>query len=158
MIGVNVWNAHPQQRISIAATANLARRVLAAEHPVGAECSIVYIGDRRMKALNSTYLRHHRTTDVLTFPLHETGDNIVSGEVYVNVDEARRQAPRYGVGAGEELARLVIHGLLHLTGYDDRTPALRKRMSAREDFHLNRLRTGNQPKITIRTRRETNGG
>ncbi len=89
-----------------------------------------------MKKLNGTYLRRWTATDVLTFPLHEKGAKTITGEIYVNLDQARRQARIYGVTIKAECARLVIHGALHLIGYDDATPRQKKRMTALEDRYL----------------------
>ncbi len=89
-----------------------------------------------MRELNGTYLGHHDTTDVLTFPLHEASDKELVAEIYVNVDQARRQARTYGVTIRNELSRLVIHGVLHLVGYDDTTKPGKEKMKRREDHYL----------------------
>ena len=89
--------------------------------------------------MNGTYLGHRRTTDVLTFPLHEKGSRRLSGEIYVNLDQARRQAREYGVSIREETARLVIHGALHLCGYLDGTPAEQRRMTGRQERYVRSL-------------------
>ncbi len=136
MTDIRVFNAHPKYRASTANTITLARRVLAAEHQTRVRCSIVYINDRRMVALNTKYLHHEYTTDVLTFPLNDEGDRELLGEVYINLDQARRQAGRYKVTIKCEVARLVIHGVLHLSGYNDTTRAQKKRMTELEDIYL----------------------
>jgi rRNA maturation RNase YbeY len=87
--------------------------------------------------MNRRFLGHAYATDVISFPLGE-GDAI-EGELYVNLDRARVQARQYGVTRTHELVRLVVHGTLHLTGYDDRLPKDRMRMRQREDFYLARL-------------------
>jgi rRNA maturation RNase YbeY len=87
--------------------------------------------------MNRTYLRHDYATDVISFPLGE-GD-AVEGELYVNLDRARVQARRYGVSPTRELMRLVIHGTLHLVGFDDGREEERERMRMREDQYLARL-------------------
>jgi rRNA maturation RNase YbeY len=63
----------------------------------------------------------------------------LEGEVYVNVDRARTQARRYGVSTANEVVRLVVHGTLHLAGYDDRRVRDREQMRAREDFYTERF-------------------
>jgi rRNA maturation RNase YbeY len=84
-----------------------------------------------MRRINRKYLRHASDTDVLTFPLEE--DSGIEGEIYVNLDRARRQADEEGVPLGEEVARLVIHGALHLIGYDDRKKKLAAIMKKEEN-------------------------
>ncbi len=138
MTDIRVFNAHPEYRASTSTTTtiSLARRVLAAEHRTRVRCSIVYIDDRRMIELNTKYLRHRYTTDVLTFPLHEEGDEELLGDVYISLDQARRQAAQYAVSIKHEVARLVIHGVLHLVGHRDTTRAGKKRMTELEDEYL----------------------
>ena len=80
------------------------------------------------------YLNHDYATDVISFPL-ENGA-VLEGEVYVNLDRARAQARVYGVSFSNEVARLVIHGTLHLVGYDDSTEKKAERMKAEEDYHV----------------------
>jgi rRNA maturation RNase YbeY len=90
--------------------------------------------------MNRRFLGHDYTTDVICFRLGTPGR--LEGEVYVNLDRAHVQAGEYGVTHGHEAARLVIHGTLHLAGYDDRTPAKARRMRRREDQILARLFPG----------------
>jgi probable rRNA maturation factor len=98
------------------------------------ELSIVFVGDRETKRLNREFLHLRATTDVISFPLSE--GSLMEGEVYVNVDQARRQARHYRVSLRHELQRLAIHGVLHLVGYDDHTETQRKNMRSLEDKYL----------------------
>jgi rRNA maturation RNase YbeY len=79
-------------------------------------------------------LHHDEVTDVITFPL-ETG-KVLEGEIYVNLDRARRQARTYHVSIAEETARLVVHGVLHLLGYDDRSAREARRMTRVQERHV----------------------
>jgi probable rRNA maturation factor len=78
-------------------------------------------------------------TDVLTFDLREAPNAPLEGDVAVSVDTARREAAARGLPVARELLRYVIHGTLHLIGYDDRTPALRSKMRRAENRILRRL-------------------
>ena len=98
----------------------------------------MFIEDEKMIELNSAYLEHHYTTDVLSFTLSERNERL-EGEVYVNVAQAKRQAKEYSVSARNEIGRLVVHGVLHLLGYEDDTTKKKLRMSKREDFYLGNL-------------------
>lgn len=91
-----------------------------------------------MKSINKEYLSHDRVTDVIAFPFQDGVG--VDGEVYVNLDQARRQAKEYGVQFGNEVRRLLVHGALHLAGYRDSSKRLKEEMRRREDFYLVRLR------------------
>jgi probable rRNA maturation factor len=137
MVAVRVFNAHPRRRIGGAEIIRTVRRVAAAEKRTSLAVNVVFIDDPRTVRMNRDYLRHRGSTDVISFTL-EQGPPL-EGEVYVNLDRAREQAAFYRVTEQEEITRLVIHGTLHLLGHDDRTPALRRRMKAREDRHVGRL-------------------
>lgn len=89
---------------------------LEAEGADGVELSLTLLDDDEIQILNRDYLDRDRPTDVLAFALDdETG---LVGDVYLGVDQARRQAEEHGVPLAEELARLAIHGTLHVLGYD----------------------------------------
>ncbi len=86
-----------------------------------AELSIAFVGDRKMKELNSAYRGIKKTTDVLSFeagiPIVNGMDTIL-GDIVISVPKAESQAEEYGTGFYEEIYRLLIHGTLHLLGYD----------------------------------------
>ena len=97
-----------------------AARVVLKEHrvPSQSELSITIINDPQMRELNRTYRNIGRTTDVLSFPQDEGPDFTLLGDVVISIDTARRQSDSYGVTLHEELKKLIIHGILHLLGYD----------------------------------------
>jgi rRNA maturation RNase YbeY len=103
---------------------------------------IILTSDPQIRGLNARFLKRDRPTDVLAFPLGDGADDVF-GEVYVSIDRAREQAGRYGVGLKEELARLVIHGMLHLYGHSDRTRAGKTGMRKLEDACLDECREAN---------------
>lgn len=137
MIDVQVVNAHGTRRMPRRLLAEAVRCALAGEGIGSAAISIVGVNNRRCRRLNRTYLGHDYVTDVISFPLEEVPR--LEGEIYINLDRARVQADDYRVSTRQELARLAIHGTLHLTGFDDRTRAAAARMHAREDTVLARL-------------------
>lgn len=94
-----------------------ARTALGAEGVGDAQLSVALLGDPAIRELNREHLGHDRATDVISFPLWETGEAVV-GDVYVGADQARRQAADEGISLEEELVRLVIHGTLHVLGWD----------------------------------------
>jgi rRNA maturation RNase YbeY len=139
MIRVRVFNAHPRFRERCAGISHFARSVLRGEGGRNAELNIIFIGDRAMLRLNGTFLRHYYQTDVISFPLAEH-PAAMEGEVYVNLDQARRQARRYRETIRSEVARLVAHGVLHLAGYRDHSVPERRAMNKREEVYLKRIR------------------
>jgi probable rRNA maturation factor len=86
----------------------------------GREVSVYFCGDRRMAGLNRRWRRRNRPTDVLAFPVGETGTRFL-GDIVISVPYARRQARRRGESASREMDRLLLHGYLHLLGYDHET-------------------------------------
>lgn len=97
------------------------------------DLSIAFVGDERMIAINSQYLQHEGSTDIITFDYSEDNKAGTEGELIICVDQAKRQSKEYSVTLENELTRLLIHGLLHLRGYDDKTTVLRKKMTAKEN-------------------------
>jgi probable rRNA maturation factor len=112
-----------------------ARTVLAGEGIRCGTLSLVVVDDKTMRRLNRRYLQHDYATDVLSFLL-DSGPGRVQGEVIVSADTAARQAPRYGWSAEDELLLYVIHGTLHVVGYDDTEPAAEQMMRDRERHYL----------------------
>jgi rRNA maturation RNase YbeY len=139
MIRVESFNDHPKRRVRHAEVRRTAAAVLKGEGVTDAVLRVVFTNDSAIRKLNTTWLGHRSTTDVISFPLAGDDGPAVEGEIYVNLDQARRQAREYGVTERNEIARLVIHGSLHVLGHDDATPALRRKMSGLEDSYLGRL-------------------
>lgn len=79
------------------------------------ELSVLLVGNPRIRELNRAYRGIDRPTDVLSFPMD---DELLLGDIVISVDKAAEQAERFGVTLEEEFARLMVHGLLHLIGYD----------------------------------------
>jgi len=131
MITVQVINAHPFRRVPVGRTAHLVRSVLRGERIGRAALTVVLVDSRRIRRINRRYLAHDFVTDVISFPLEERPR--LEGEMYVNLDRARSQAREYGVSGWNEVVRLVVHGTLHLAGYDDRSRRARARMERRQE-------------------------
>lgn len=133
--------------------ARIAERLLAMSHESGSELSVELIGDRRMRRLNRVYRKKDRTTDVLSFPMREAKGprTKLLGDVVISVPTARRQARQAGRSVDEELAMLLIHGVLHLCGYDhERGEREARRMRRRERAMLGTLLP--LPDLTARAR------
>ncbi len=96
--------------------ADLARAVLTAERAREALVSIALVRDAAIARINREHLRHAGPTDVIAFAFRD-GPRLV-GDIYIAPGVARRNARAYGVGVREELARLVVHGTLHVLGWD----------------------------------------
>ncbi|MBC8477943.1 rRNA maturation RNase YbeY [bacterium] len=121
------------QPVNRAVLARIGRKVLERQGVKEAVVNIVVVDNREISQLNEQYLNHKGPTDVITF---QYDDNPVSADLFISSEQARKQAVEYKVSSNNELARLVIHGLLHLTGYSDDTPGRRGSMHRREDSLL----------------------
>ena len=98
-----------------------------------AKLSIVFVTDRKIHALNKQYLNHDYPTDVLTFDMSEKkGRGIIEGEIIVSATTARCNAKEYRISPEQELFLYVIHGVLHLLGYDDHSVSGRNKMRKKE--------------------------
>lgn len=98
----------------------------------GKEISLTFMDNQEIKDLNAKYREKNEPTDVLAFPLDEK----ILGEVIVSVEQAQKQAEDYGHSFLRELAFLVVHGALHLLGYDHKDEADRADMKAKENRYL----------------------
>ncbi len=148
--------------VTAAAAARLVRGVLRAEGVRRAMVSVAFVGRRRIRALNRRHLHHDRDTDVIAFTLTDAPAPGRSGarkaasrpplatlrlatglvcDIYVCVPVAAAQARRFGVSAREEVRRLVVHGVLHVLGYDHAADASRTAgpMWRRQERLLRRL-------------------
>jgi probable rRNA maturation factor len=123
----------------------------------GGKVGLIFVGTDRIRELNRMFRGKDRPTDVLSFDLSDSPD-AVEGEVYIGADIARRQAKELGATVSEEVARLVIHGLLHLAGHDHHTPADGRHMAAATRRWLARWRASSshmrdgEPSLPPRTR------
>lgn len=109
------------------------------------ELSIAVVGDQRMQELNRQYLGHDYPTDVLSFLLEsDKQQRSLEGQIIVSWEYAQREAARYGWKAEDELLLYVIHGCLHLVGYDDTTPAARAEMRNAEARFLSAFGLGHR--------------
>jgi probable rRNA maturation factor len=105
------------------------------------QINLVFTGDARIRALNKRFRLQDTATDVLSFHLDEpTSHEDVAGEIYISVPTAKRQARQFRSTLTEELLHLACHGFLHFLGYDHSSPAQMRRMKAREEYFLGKLR------------------
>lgn len=142
-IVVDVVDRQRLLRIDAAWLARVVRRALACEGVAQAEVCVLLVRDRRMARLHEDWLGIAGPTDVITFDLggadlgsgmsgRATRGDIIRGDIAVSTETAGRAAREVGWAARHEVAYCVVHGLLHLAGYDDHAAADRRRMRQRE--------------------------
>jgi probable rRNA maturation factor len=135
MLSIAVCNQQNALRIDAARLKKAARAVLRDAGITGGSLSIAVVDDLAIRELNKKYLAHDYATDVLSFALARNGSRL-EGEVIASAETAARVAGRFGWAPGDELLLYVIHGTLHLVGYDDRTAKARARMQAAQRRYL----------------------
>ena len=124
MVCVDVHNT-TRTRISRSRFRSLAAYTLSCVGRKRATVGVVFVGERRIRSLNSQYRKKDAVTDVLSF-LYERVP--LEGEIFICVARARQQARQYGHSFQEELEHLLIHGILHLAGYTHETPGRAEKM------------------------------
>ena len=99
----------------------------------------VFCDDNQLLEINKTYLKHDTFTDIITF---STTDNkeVISGEIYISLDRVSENYKTHSTSFIEELNRVMIHGVLHLMGYNDHSVSEKKLMRSKEDYYLHLLR------------------
>ena len=138
VISVEVCNEQSALPVDTALTRRAVSVVLAGESVTSATISVAVVDDPTMRELNRRYLNHDYNTDVLSFLLEES-DGQLDGEIIVSADTAVLRAGEFDWSAGNELLLYVIHGTLHLTGYDDHCDAERGHMRRKEMQYLKEL-------------------
>ena len=98
------------------------------------EVNVVFCSDPYLLDVNRKYLGHDYYTDIITFDYCE--GPILSGDLFISIDSVRENALFYGTSFDEELHRVIVHGILHLVGYDDGTDEEKKTMREKEDAYL----------------------
>lgn len=107
-------------------------------HKTVQNLNIIFSSNEYLLELNRKYLNHNYYTDVITFDY--THENAVSGDIFVSIDQVRLNCQDQEVTFENELARVMIHGVLHLLGYDDSTHESAMEMRLKEDWALKSLR------------------
>ena len=90
----------------------------------------LFCSDEYLLEINKTYLNHDYYTDIITFPLDR---NNIEANVFISIDRVKENAQLYNQNFTDELHRVIVHGLLHLIGYNDKTPEDEKAMRKKED-------------------------
>ncbi|HUQ81575.1 MAG TPA: rRNA maturation RNase YbeY [Gemmatimonadaceae bacterium] len=121
-LSIDVSSEVPRAPVSAARIRDIATEVLKAERIRDAMLSIALVSSRHIARLNERHLAHAGPTDVISFALGNVRGNrareVIVGDIYIAPDVARANATRLGSGIREELARLVVHGVLHVLGHE----------------------------------------
>ena len=99
------------------------------------DISIIFVSDQYLLEMNQKYLNHDYFTDIITFDYCE--DNVISGDLFISVDRVKENADSFNVDELTEIHRVMIHGVLHLCGYKDKTEEEEKNIRLLENKYLN---------------------
>ena len=110
--------------------------VILAEGRIIGEIQYVFCDDEFLLSINQTYLNHDTFTDIITFPT-AVSDTILSGEIYISIPRVNENARLNQTDFENEIARVLVHGVLHLVGYKDGSDTEKIVMRAKEDYYLN---------------------
>jgi len=98
------------------------------------EVSYIFCSDEYLHKINLEHLNHDTLTDIITFNYCE--DNLINSDIFISVDRVKENAELFKTSFQNELERVMIHGVLHLIGYDDKTDEDKMVMRSKEDFYL----------------------
>lgn len=115
------------------------KEVAKAEQKKLGELNYIFCNDAVLSQINLKYLQHDTLTDIITFDTRED-PAVVEGDIYISVERVNENASRFKTELNRELHRVIIHGVLHLIGYTDKTSAQKRIMRRKEDAYLS-LRT-----------------
>jgi probable rRNA maturation factor len=108
--------------------------VIRKEGNISGDLSFIFTDDESLKKINVQFLNHDYFTDVISFEYNT--DDKINGEVYISIDTVLKNSVNYNVSLKNEVLRVMIHGVLHLLGYDDKTSKERKKMQSLEEMFL----------------------
>ena len=98
------------------------------------DLNFIFCDDKYLVEKNKTFLKHDTLTDIITFDYSEK--NILTADIFISVERVKENAQKFGVSFSNELHRVIIHGVLHLLCYKDKSKKEKKEMRKKEDFYL----------------------
>ncbi|MEI6048313.1 MAG: rRNA maturation RNase YbeY [Bacteroidota bacterium] len=118
-------------------TVKIIERVISEELNIAGELNFILTTDEILRNINVQFLKHDYNTDVITFN-YNVG-NVINGEIYISMETVKKNALNYNVSLNSEVFRVIIHGVLHLVGYDDKTEKQKGKMRRMEDLWLGKI-------------------
>lgn len=112
--------------------------VIRSEFKVSGDLIFIITNDEMVREINVKFLNHDYNTDVIAFNYNK--GNVVNGEIYISIETVQRNSLEYNVHLKEEVLRVIIHGVLHLLKFDDKTEMEKEKMHRMEDFWLGKFK------------------
>jgi probable rRNA maturation factor len=118
----------------------LIENIVTSERFIPGEINIIFTCDKKLIKINRQFLKHNYFTDVISFSYNQ--EKIINGEVYISLDTVRGNAINYNISLKKEILRVIIHGVLHLCGYEDEDETKRLVMKGKEDIWIENFYKG----------------
>jgi len=112
--------------------------ILSEQHQIGEDISFVFCTDQHLHKINVDYLQHDTFTDIITFD-NSDDDLLIEGDLFISIDRIRENAQMFSVPFEKELHRVMVHGILHLCGYGDKSAEEEAIMRSKENHYLGLL-------------------
>ena len=139
MININIESDPDFKEPNHSIVSSLISYVMDYEGIYEADLSYVFGNDKLLNNLKKQFFQKDHFTDVIAFRLNDYDEENVEGEVYISLPRAKANAKKFDQPYNKEIARLIIHGSLHLLGYKDSTKIDKTKMTKKEDIHLNNV-------------------
>ena len=139
MININIESDPKFKNLNHSIMSSLISYVMDSEGICEADLSFVFGNDKLLNNLKKQFFQKDHFTDVIAFRLNDYDQENVEGEVYISLPRAKANAKKFDQPYNKEIARLIIHGSLHLLGYKDSTKIDKTTMTKKEDIHLNNV-------------------
>ena len=139
MININIESDPNFKEPNDSVILSLISYVMGHEGISEADLSFVFANDELLNHLKKQFFNKDHLTDVIAFRLNDYDEGNIDGEVYISLPRAKDNAKKFNQPINKEIARLIIHGSLHLLGYNDLTKKDKTKMTKKEDIHLNKV-------------------
>jgi probable rRNA maturation factor len=140
MINIKIDSDPSLEGLIYSKSIEILKHTLNSEYIISCDISIIYGNKKLLLDLKNRFFDINHTTDVIAFRLNEYQEKNIEGEMYICLPVAKENAEYYDEPYEREIARLIIHGGLHLIGYDDSTKSEQKEMRKLEDKYLKELK------------------
>jgi len=140
MINVNCTNEISLTVVNNDIVADIAKRVLESMNVIDADLTFIFASDKLLSGLKRKFFNKDHLTDIIAFRLNNYSEKFIEGEIYISLQRVKENSRQFNQPYQKEISRLVIHGCLHLMGYDDKTSNGKKNMTMLENKYLTKTK------------------